>query len=406
MRSAPAIAHGRLLLAGALALAAATATPQARAPRLLRTPSSPLAALGKRLFFDPGLSSSGRLACASCHDPAQAYGPPRNAGPVMLGGPRGDLPGFRTVPSLRYLGDTPRFTRHLYIARSDDGEDVGPGGGLMWDGRADDFASQALIPLLDPLEMANRDRHAFAARLRASREARDLRAAAGTAHFADDRVLVRSALRALARFESEDPSFHPYDSRYDAYLRGQGTLSTQELRGLALFNSPSKGNCAECHPSAPGPGGRPPDFTDHRFAVLGVPRNTALSANADPRFFDLGLCGPYRTDLVRESGAYCGMFETPTLRNVARRAYFFHNGRFTTLEQVLRFYVERDLQPALWYPRRAGRVEVYNDLPPVYRENVDRADPPFDRTLGQVPALNDAEIADVIAFLRTLDDRS
>ncbi len=375
---------------------------------------TPLAALGGALFFDKALSRSGQLACASCHDPANAYGPPRGAGPVMIGGARMDREGFRTVPSLRYLQSAPRFTRHLYLARTDDPEDVGPGGGLLWDGRADTLGEQALVPLLDPREMANRDVHELATRLRASPEGPPLQALAceerrlsGHARRrANDRQVAALAAKALARFEIEDPSFHPYDSRYDDYLRGTGRLTAQELRGLQLFNSADKGNCAECHPSSPGPGGQPPAFTDDRFAAVGVPRNPALPDNARPAFYDLGLCGPSRTDLVRESAEYCGMFRTPTLRNTARRAYFFHNGRFTTLEQVVRFYVTRDLQPGRWYPLRNGRVDMYDDLPTTYRGNVDRLDPPFDRRPGETPALSDAEIADVIAFLKTLDDRS
>jgi acid phosphatase len=367
---------------------------------------TPLARLGKALFYDESLSSSGRLACASCHDPARAYGPPPGAGPVMVGGTHMDRPGLRAVPSLRYRQDTPRFTRHLYVALSDDAEDAGPGGGLMWDGRSDALEAQALLPLLDPREMANGDVRELAARLRAGPEAARLHALGGASAWRDDRRTAVLAARALARFQLEDPSFHPYDSRYDDYLRGKGSMTAQELRGLKLFNSADKGNCAECHPSAPGPGGHPPDFTDYRFAALGVPRNPAIPANENASFYDLGLCGPLRTDLNRESAEYCGLFQTPTLRNVARRSYFFHNGRFTTLDQVLRFYVERDLDPGRWYPRSAGHAELYDDLPAAYRDNVDRSDPPFDRRPGQAPALTDAEIADVIAFLETLSDRS
>ena len=370
---------------------------------------SPLAGLGKALFFDKSLSSSGQLACASCHSPANAYAAPRGAGPVMMGGPRTDQQGRRAVPSLRYLQHVPQFTRHLYLSRTDDPEDVGPGGGLMWDGRASTLEDQALVPLLDPREMANRDVHELAGRLQGSAEAARMRALQGNPaqHTAsEDERLADLAAVALARFELEDPSFHPYDSRYDAYLEGTGQLTAQELRGLELFNSPDKGNCAECHPSTPGPGGRPPDFTDYRFAAVGVPRNPALAANERATYYDLGLCGPLRSDLLRESTEYCGMFRTPTLRNTARRAYFFHNARFTTLQDVVRFYVTRDLDPARWYPAHGGRIEPYDDLPSVFRQNVDRSDPPFDRRPGQAQALSEAEIADLVAFLKTLDDRS
>jgi cytochrome c peroxidase len=72
-----------------------------------------LAELGRRLFFGPALSASGRLSCASCHDPAYAYGPP-HAQPVAAGGKDMQQMGLRAVPSLRYLQATPQFTEHYF----------------------------------------------------------------------------------------------------------------------------------------------------------------------------------------------------------------------------------------------------------------------------------------------------
>jgi hypothetical protein len=80
-----------------------------------------------------------------------------------------------------------------------------------------------------------------------------------------------------------------------------------------------------------------------------------MQGNRDPRFYDLGLCGPDRTDLIGHAD-YCGPFKTPTLRNVARRGSFFHNGRFHNLRQVLEFYATRDTDPARWYPRNRDEV--------------------------------------------------
>lgn len=314
--------------------------------------------------------------------------------------------GFRAVPSLRYLQHVPRFTRHYYVARGDELEDVGPGGGLMWDGRGGSLSEQALIPLLDEREMANRSINELASRLRSVASARRLLAIWGRTAFDDDVLLTQHAAQALAQFQKEDRSFHPYDSRYDAWLQGTEQLSVQELRGLKWYEDAGKGNCAECHPSRRGPGARPPDFTDFRFAALGVPRNAGLTVNADPTFNDLGLCGPLRTDPATVDAEYCGLFRTPTLRNVARRSSFFHNGRFNSLADVLHFYVERDSSAARWFSRVSGAVVRYDDLPPRLRVNVDRNDPPFDRASGERPALSEAEIEDLIAFLKTLDDRS
>ena len=213
------------------------------------------------------------------------------------------------------------------------------------------------------------------------------------------------ALFALARFQAEEPSFHPYDSKYDAVLAGKATLSEAEAHGLRLFDDPKKGNCASCHiDKATLDGVFQPAFTDFQFEALGAPRNHDIPANRDPGYYDLGLCGPLRKDYATTT-AYCGLFKTPTLRNAATRKVFFHNGVFHSLEQVMHFYVERETDPAKWYPKRAdGGIDRYDDLPPAYRGNVDIVDAPFDSKQGEPPALDDAEIADVIAFLKTLTD--
>jgi cytochrome c peroxidase len=346
------------------------------------------AELGRRLFFDVTLSASGKLACSSCHDPNNAYAARTTGAVVMLGGAKLDRPGVRAVPSLRYLSEMPRFTRHGYRDSGSEREDVGPAGGFMLDGRADSLHEQALLPLFDPAEMANSSFAELAGRLRSTPYFAELLRVFGVSA-SEARSLVQAAALALERFELEDPSFHPYNSRYDQYLRGMPTLSAQELAGLKLFIDPAKGNCAACHTLTTGPQGRAPDFTDYSYHALGVPRNPAIPANSDPYFFDLGLCGPLRADL-RQERQYCGYFRTPTLRNVARRRYFFHNGRFDNLTDVLHFYAERPQET--------------DDLPTRYRANVDTSDAPLNRVRGEPPALSDAEIEELIAFLRTLDD--
>ncbi len=272
----------------------------------------------------------------------------------------------------------------------------------MRDGRVDSLREQALLPLFDPAEMANSNIEELAKKLRKSSYAGEF-ARAFNATASEPRALVEQAAGALERFELEDPSFHPYNSRFDQYLRGAQSLSAAELKGLQLFADPNKGNCAACHPLTTGPQGRGPDLTDDSYHALGVPRNPAIPANRAARFFDLGLCGPKRVDLHRER-RYCGYFKTPTLRNVARRRFYFHNGRFTSLEDVLHFYAERDTNAQRWYPTIAGSVRKFDDLPVRYRANVNISDAPLNRDKGDGPALDDAEIEALIAFLRTLDD--
>jgi cytochrome c peroxidase len=113
---------------------------------------------------------------------------------------------------------------------------------------------------------------------------------------------------AIERFELEDASFHPYTSKYDAFLDGKTALTPQEQRGLALFNDAKRGNCATCHLSAKGADGSHPLFTDYQFEAIGVPRNEAIPANRSAGFYDLGLCGPLRKDAAAQNKSYCGMW--------------------------------------------------------------------------------------------------
>jgi cytochrome c peroxidase len=363
-----------------------------------------LAALGAKLFADVSLSASGRMACATCHDADHAYGPP-NALAVQLGGADMRMPGLRAVPSLKYLQVVPQFTEHYYESEDegDDSVDNGPTGGLTWDGRVDRGRDQARIPLLSSFEMANVDAAAVAAKVRQASYADELRKIFGPDIFDDADKAFAGVVEALEAFEQDYRAFYPYSSKYDAYLAGRATLSEPEARGLALFNDPDKGNCGNCHRSQRGKDGTPPQFTDYGMIAIGVPRNRDIPANADPNFFDLGLCGPLRTDLAGRAD-YCGRFLTPTLRNVALRQSFFHNGAVHTLREAIAFYVERDTDPGKWYPRdAAGRVEKFDDLPPSYRDNVNM-EPPFGPRSGNVPALSASEIDEVIAFLNTLTD--
>lgn len=355
---------------------------------------SPSALLGERIYNDVSLSVSGRQSCASCHAPENAHGP-NNDFAVQLGGPNGNLAGFRASPSLRYMQLTPAF--HFEA-------DGTPVGGFNRDGRAATLREQAERPFLSPHEMANIDKADVVARLQRASYAAQFRSTFGDRIFDNPEEAFSRALFALQQFESEDPRFHPFDSKYDLFLSGKASLTPGELRGLALFNNPAKGNCAACHPSARGTDGSSPLFTDFSYDNLGVPRNALLAATKDTAYFDLGLCGPDRTDLTKRTDL-CGAFKVPTLRNVATRKVFFHNGVFNNLTNVVRFYVTRDTNPEQWYPVNAdGTVNKFNDLPPALRANVNTAEAPYNRTPGMAPALNEAEIVDLVQFLGTLTD--
>ncbi|MBY0380393.1 MAG: cytochrome-c peroxidase [Xanthobacteraceae bacterium] len=402
--------------------------------RLVRPPVEPLSAmaqLGHEIFYDPSLSSSGKLACGSCHSPEHAYGPPGD-GPVMLGGSELSRHGTRAVPSLTYLERQPIFSigpddttaeesgvslsqqaaigqqstkaQKTATATDQSAVNIVPQGGQFWDGRADTLQDQALIPLLDPREMDGGSVDIVAAKLRRAPYAKRFAELFGENVFQNPGMLVSEAMFAIARYQIEEPSFHSYTSKFDYWLEGKASLNESEMRGYKLFNDPNKANCAGCHLDQASKDNLAPLFTDHQYEALGAPRNTALTDNRDPKYFDLGVCGPVRTDIADQK-QFCGMFLTPSLRNTATRHAFFHNGVFHTLQEVMDFYNFRDTNPEKVYPRAAdGSVQKLNDIPSQYHANVDVSDPPFDRHPGDTPAMTAQEEADIIAFLQTLTD--
>ena len=456
-RSAIRIAAPALLAAatcscgGSGSTAGSTATPAV-------VPLTAIAAAGKALFFDKSLSASGQQSCGTCHVPSRAFAndPQVDHGlPVALGGPGMDLPGFRNTPSLTYASFTPAFSID---------KDGTPTGGMFRDGRSSSLAAQAQLPFLSSFEMANKDPGEVVARLRRSTATLDAFVAAfGSAVLDDPAAALPAIARAIAAFETEDPAFHRFDSKFDAWQQGTATLSAQELRGLALFNNPGKGNCTACHPSQTQGYSQHPLFTDFSYDNIGVPRNWAIPANlprpvspidgaaldyvpapvdvpadAEYAYYDLGLCGPFapdasdgaaRPDLSR-STKFCGLFKVPSLRNIAVTAPYFHNGALATLRDVVRFYVTRDINnntgnnpapvPAgpggnpyaaagTFYLALDGTPDLYayNDLPVAFDANVNTGEAPYlapPSAGGPAPMLNSDEIDDVVAFLCTLTD--
>jgi cytochrome c peroxidase len=442
--------HARIWIASAVALAACrggsissapasgptadpTTPPQASAVAIpgvgFARPLSGAARLGREIFFDKSLSASGTMSCATCHDPDHAYAPP-NGLAVQPGGPRGEDRGTRAVPSLRYKHYTPAYADQL---DNPDGVSApGPGGGFTWDGRASSLAEQAKLPLLSPVEMANRDAADVARKVRAASYAPELAKTFAGLSLDDADAVFKAVLASLQAFQLEDRSFHPYTSKFDRHTDNKigGTFTPAEERGLKLFVGEKTGNCAACHFLGAGRDGSISLFTDFSYEAIGVPRNAEIPANADAAYFDVGLCGPARADHVpgpAATNAFCGMFKTPTLRNVATRKAFFHNGVIHSLEQAVRFYATRDTRPELWYPTVGGRpkahndrsfptyglvttqfvggtVQKFDDLPALHRGNLDKQMPLDGRAPGAKPPLGERDVQDLVCFLETLDD--
>lgn len=357
------------------------------------------AALGEKIFKDTSLSLNGNQSCASCHVSDRGH-----AGPMRFIGANSDVAtepgsdgtsfGRRMSPSIRYLLTNKAFA---FV-------DGTPTGGFFWDGRAATLADQGKAPFTNPVEMANADTAAVVTKLAAATYANEFKALYGQAIFNDpDAVFARVAL-ALQAFEKESPEFQTFTSKYDAVLRGQVRLSASELRGQALFNSSTKGNCAACHPSKIGDKGSFPLFTDFSFDALGVPRNWAVPDG----YGDRGLCDSGLDQInalpQAQRDGLCGAFKVPSLRNVGLRKAFFHNGRFTTLTEVVAFYVQRDIFPERFYLDANGQPDIkFNDLPD-FADNVNQTEGPYNRQPGDAPALNAGEITDLVNFLCTLTD--
>ena len=368
--------------------------PQEEPAAFVATPKNATSAVlvGEFLFKDPALSASGRMACATCHEGKFGHADQPGGG-LPKGGPAVTLSGMRSSPTARYLNAG--FAFRLDATGK-------PFGGFTWDGRADTRRQQAQDPFFDSVEMALPGSPSQPAELlklvRAASYFNDLTALYEPDQLDTDTKLFKRVSELLEIYQRDDVDYNLFNSRFDKAAAGGAALSASEARGLAIFRDPARGNCASCHTAD----GNQPVFTDFGYAALGVPRNHAGPKNVDPAFFDLGLCARNKAvdPQVKGVARYCGMFKTPTLRNITRSAPYFHNGAIASLRDAVRFHFTRDTDPARWYRKADGSADVaYNDLPAAYRANLSSGQP-FAATW--VP--DDADMADLMAFLATLDD--
>lgn len=334
---------------------------------------------GRALFHDPNLSANRTQSCATCHDPAHGFIDPRAdiAGGAVSRGADRQAAGTRNTPAIGYAAAVPAPTRTAGDWR----------GGLFLDGRAANLETQAIEPLINPLEMALPDHAAVVARVAEN----PAYSAALERHFgADVMASTERALAAIgaaiAAFE-RSPPFVAFDSRYDRFLRGEETLSAEEELGRRLFFSDLM-NCMQCHLLEPNTVVAGEVFSNQRYHNIGVPANPALD-NPAP---DLGLGG--RADVA--DPRQTGKFRTPSLRNIAVTAPYMHNGAFRELATTILFYnqyiVDNDevgINPETG--RDWGSPEVI--------ENID-----FE-LLRQGQPTSDERAELLIAFLRTLTDR-
>lgn len=357
---------------------------------------------GRQLFHDVRLSASGKMACASCH--AENAGHADAAGVKLpMGGPNLTLSGMRSSPTVRYLNDAPPFRLSLLGT---------PSGGFLWDGRADDRYGQVFHggPFFNAVEMAlpgsATQPKALTDLVRTAPYWPQIQALYVNApqKIATDTALFNEIALLIEAYQRGDTDYNRFDSKFDSVQSGKAAFTASEARGWALFSNPLKGNCVSCHTASLG---QKSLFTNFGYAALGAPRNHAGPKNADASYYDLGLCARQKAAtntlsdlLVNMLPRYCGLFKTPTLRNVAVTGPYFHNASVASLEDAVRFHFERDTQPAKWYRKANGAVDSrYNDLPWYYQGNL-TAGRPFNGAWQ--PGSQD--MADILAFLNTLTD--
>lgn len=334
--------------------------------------------LGKELFFDARLSSPAGQSCASCHSPKHGFSHPIQNLATAEGATKG-LFGNRNVPSIAYIGFTPKFHKEI-----EDGDTLYVGGFFL-DGRESTLAEQATKPLLNPIEMGIADEATLVRKIKDSGYEEAFNTLYGDDSLNDTKTAIQFISRVIANYQGSH-ELSPFNSKYDAYLAGKAQLTKQELQGLKLFEAEDKGNCAACHPSKlDKASGFPPLFTDYTYDNLGVafnPENPFLK-NSE-KYNALGM--QYRDKGLGESTNdknQDGKFKVPTLRNIALTAPYMHNGVLKTLEDVVSFYNTRDTD-SKW-----GDAEV--------AENVNTDE------LGDLK-LSDNEVDDIVAFLKTLTD--
>lgn len=293
--------------------------------------------LGRHLFYDKRLSHNNTQSCADCHKQEFAFTDPNQFSTGITG-----AQGNRNSMALINL----TFNQNQRF---------------FWDGRAATLEEQIFEPIRNPIEMAS-DWNTVVQKVKAEPVYKPLFLAA----FGSEEVDSVRISKAIAQFLRSIVSFN---SPFDLYAKGQGQLTPQQLNGLNLIQSQTKGDCFHCHNSS-----------DRLFSRYGLTNNglDPQSAWSDPNF-DFGYY------LVTGNPADKAKFKVPTLRNIMLTAPYMHDGRFATMEEVMvNHYI--------------GGGQVSETIDPLmeFSPQANPANPGLN--------LTPQEVQDIIAFLHTLTD--
>jgi cytochrome c peroxidase len=294
--------------------------------------SETLVKLGRQLFFETALSGNNSRSCASCHQPEKYFTDQLIANRNIISGE----PLRRNTPTLFYVSDQ---------------------SAQFWDGRAASLSEQISDVLTNPEEM-NASIPEIKRRLSAKTSYHD--------SFPDSVTLsqIETALSAYLH------TLQPMNSQFDRYIAGDHqALTNSQKNGFNLFMG--KARCGSCHFAPVFNGSTPPFYNRSEYEILGVPSLGPPTTYAPDN--DLGRYEHYPINLYKRA------FKTPTIRNAAKTGPYMHNGRFSSLNQVLDFY------------NRGGGAGLGLSSP--------------EQTLSAKPLhLSKDEISEIIAFLGALTD--
>lgn len=312
--------------------------------------------LGKLLFFDPILSGSKDVACATCHHPKNGYTEflDLSIGPNAMG--FGSKRKFNVPNDIPFVKRNAQTIINAAFNGIDERNRYEPETATMfWDDRAKSLEKQALEPIKAFEEMRGHGIPEIEILQNVIDRLNDIpeyQKLFEQAFGEKNAITVENLAKAIATFERTIIS---NNSRFDQYKRGaQNAITVSEKEGLELFKTVG---CINCHNG--------PMFSDYKLHVLGAPENTKLPIP------DAGVADTFA-------------FRTPSLRNLRFTAPYMHNGSFQNLRRVLEFYED------------ISNAKVRNKNIPAERYD------PFVRALE----LNVKEMSLIISFLNTLNDDS
>lgn len=316
--------------------------------------------LGEKLFLDKRFSSTGTVACGSCHDPAKGF----TDSPLKTSEGINKLTGTRNAPTV---------VNAAYFARQ------------FWDGRSPSLEDQVRHPLINPVEMGLKNHEPVLKIVRT--DPVYMKAFKAVFGKSGDQITMKEVTQAIASFERTIISG---DSPFDRWYFGgdQKAMTAQQVRGFNLFVG--QGRCVSCHVIEQ----TQALFTDNRFHNIGVGINAIqkdvprlagefLRAKAAGTDVDVAVLTDKKTSelgrfAVTDQFDEMGAFKTSTLRNIAITAPYMHDGSLKTLKDVVVHYNNGGVT------KKGDRV---NDF-------LNGGIRPLD--------LNDQQVADLVAFMEAL----